>query len=120
MPFYHLTDKGLLVALSLEEVQNRDKILDQIISKSGNEEKENFIIIQKLILIAPTFGYSFFKRYIKSFCNGEIPDLLPFTISNLKESADNSTKIQIEFLEGFSRLQKTEREITINFLKKIE
>ena len=42
------------------------------------------------------------------------------TVSNLKESADNSTKIQIEFLEGFSRLQKTEREITINFLKKIE
>ena len=120
MPFYHLTDKGLLVALSLDEVQNRDKILDQIISKSRNEEKENFIIIQKLILIAPTFGYSFFERYIRSFCNGKISDLLPFTVSNLKESADNSTKNQIEFLEGFSRLQKTEREITINFLKKIE
>ena len=33
MPFYHLTDQGLLVALSINEVQNREKIVDQIISK---------------------------------------------------------------------------------------
>ena len=48
MPFYHLTDQGLLVALSISEVQNRESILEQIISKTDGEEKE---ILQILSLI---------------------------------------------------------------------
>ena len=51
---------------------------------------------------------------------GKISDLRTFTITNLKKSADNSTKIQMELLEGFSKLQKIEREDALQFLKKIE
>ena len=120
MPFYHLTDQGLLVALSISEVQNRESILEQIISKTDGEEKEILQIIQKMISVAPTFGYSLFERYIKTFCYGKISELRPFTIGNLKKSADKSTKIQMELLEGFSKLQKTEREDALGFLKKIE
>ena len=76
-------------------------------------------MIQKLILVAPSFGYSLFERYIRTFCNGNISDLRPFTISNLRKSSNISTKIQMELLEGFSKLQKTEREDALDFLKKI-
>ena len=110
MPFYHLTDQGLLVALSINEVQNRENILEQIISKSNGEEKEILEIIQKMISVAPSFGYSLFERYIRTFCHGKISELRPFTITNLKKSADSSSKIQMELLEGFSKLQKIERE----------
>jgi len=120
MPFYHLTDQGLLVALSINEVQNRESILEQIISKSNGEEKEILEIIQRMISVAPSFGYSLFERYIRTFCNGKISDLRPFTISNLRKSADSSSKIQMELLEGFSKLQKIEREDALVFLKKIE
>ena len=120
MPFYHLTNQGLLVALSLTEVQNRETILQEIISDTEGEEKQILMIIQKLISVAPAFGYSLFERYIKTFCQGKISDLRPFTITNLKKSADNSTKIQMELLEGFSKLQKIEREDALEFLKKIE
>ena len=120
MPFYHLTDQGLLVALSINEVQNRENILEQIISKSGGEEKEILQIIQKMISVAPFFGYSLFERYIRTFCHGKISELRPFTVSNLKKSADSSSKIQMELLEGFSKLEKTEREDALVFLKKIE
>ena len=120
MPFYHLTNQGLLVALSLKEVQSRETILQEIISKTEGEEKQILTIIQKLISVAPAFGYSLFERYIKTFCQGKISDLRPFTITNLKKSADNSTKIQMELLEGFSKLQKIEREDALEFLKKIE
>ena len=120
MPFYHLTDQGLLVALSINEVQNRENILEQIISKSGGEEKEILQIIQKMISVAPFFGYSLFERYIRTFCHGKISELRPFTITNLKKSADSSSKIQMELLEGFSKLQKIEREDALVFLKKIE
>ena len=120
MPFYHLTDQGLLVALSINEVQNRENILEQIISKSGGEEKEILQIIQKMISVAPFFGYSLFERYIRTFCHGKISELRPFTVSNLRKSADSSSKIQMELLEGFSKLEKTERENALIFLKKIE
>ena len=120
MPFYHLTDQGLLVALSINEVQNRENILEQIISKSGGEEKEILQIIQKMISVAPFFGYSLFERFIRTFCDGKISELRPFTITNLKKSADSSSKIQMELLEGFSKLQKIEREDALVFLKKIE
>ena len=86
MPFYHLTDQGLLVALSINEIQNRESILEQIISKSNGEEKEILQIIQRMISVAPSFGYSLFERYIRTFCNGNISDLRPFTISNLRKS----------------------------------
>ena len=120
MPFYHLTNKGLLVALSLKEVGNRDEILKHVISKTSDDEKHVLTVIEKLIVVAPTFGYSLFERYIKTFCDDKITDLLPFTISNLKKSADNSTKIQMELLEGFAQLNKIEREDALKFLKKIE
>ena len=120
MPFYHLTDQGLLVALSINEVQNRENILEQIISKSNGEEKEILEIIQKMISVAPSFGYSLFERYIRTFCHGKISELRPFTITNLKKSADSSSKIQMELLEGFSKLQKIEREDALVFLKNIE
>ena len=120
MPFYHLTDQGLLVALSINEIQNRESILEQIISKSNGEEKEILQIIQRMISVAPSFGYSLFERYIRTFCNGNISELRPFTIPNLRKSADSSSKIQMELLEGFSKLEKTEREDALVFLKKIE
>ena len=120
MPFYHLTDQGLLVALSINEIQNRESILEQIISKSNGEEKEILQIIQRMISVAPSFGYSLFERYIRTFCHGKISELRPFTVSNLRKSADSSSKIQMELLEGFSKLEKTERENALIFLKKIE
>jgi hypothetical protein len=119
MPFYHLTEQGLLVALSINEIEGRENILEQIISKTDGDEKQVLLMIQKLILVAPSFGYSLFERYIRTFCNGNISDLRPFTISNLRKSSDISTKIQMELLEGFSKLQKTEREDALDFLKKI-
>ena len=120
MPFYHLTDQGLLVALSINEIQNRESILKQIISKSNGEEKEILQIIQRMISVAPSFGYSLFERYIRTLSNGNISELRPFTIPNLRKSADSSSKIQMELLEGFSKLEKTERENALIFLKKIE
>ena len=119
MPFYHLTEQGLLVALSINEIEGRENILEQIISKTDGDEKQVLLMIQKLILVAPSFGYSLFERYIRTFCNGNISDLRPFTISNLRKSSNISTKIQMELLEGFSKLQKTEREDALDFLKKI-
>ena len=89
-------------------------------SMMNDDEKQTFEIMEKLVKIAPNFGFSIFERYVKSYCENSIDELVPFTAENVKRSTDNLAQVQMELLEGFSRLSKIEREQTINFLKKIE
>ena len=119
VPYYELTQEGMLIALSLNETVGREEILKQFFSQIHIEEKEFQEILQKLSHIVPRFIYSLFKKYSKEFCDGRLEKLLPFSISNLKKISDESILIQREFLEAFSSLSKTEREKTISFLESI-
>ena len=77
-------------------------------------------MITKLHNAAPKFTFSLFERYTKAYCDGKIPDLLPFSISNLEKTSDNSSHIQMELLEGFMNVSTSERGILLDFLRKIE
>jgi hypothetical protein len=121
MPFYHLTKKGMIVSLSIDKISDRKKILKEIVNQAEEEnEKQAFEIMEKLVKIAPHFGFSVFERYVKAYCESKIDDLLPFTIQNVSKSADDSAQLQMELLEGFSKLSKSDRDQTIDFLKKID
>ena len=120
MPFYHLTKKGMIVSLAIDSISERKKILRDIIDKADDDEIQAFQIIEKLIKIAPHFGFSIFERYVKAYCENRLDDLLPFTVENVSKSTDNSSQIQMELLEGFSKLSKLDRDHTIDFLKKID
>ena len=121
MPFYQLTKKGMIVSLSIDKISDRKKILKEIVNQAEDEnEKQAFEIMEKLVKIAPHFGFSVFERYVKAYCESKIDDLLPFTIQNVSKSADDSAQLQMELLEGFSKLSKSDRDQTIDFLKKID
>ena len=121
MPFYHLTKKGMIVSLAIDKISDRKKILKGIVNQAADDnEKQAFEIMEKLVKIAPHFGFSVFERYVKAYCENNIDDLLPFTVENVSKSADNSAQLQMELLEGFSKLSKADRDQTIDFLKKID
>ena len=120
MPFYHLTKKGMIVSLAIDNISERRKILKDIVSQADDDEKQAFEIMEKLVKIAPHFGFSIFERYVKAYCGDKLNDLLPFTVENVSKSTDNSAQLQMELLEGFSKLSKLDRDQTINFLKKID
>ena len=120
MPFYHLTKKGMIVALAIDTISERRRILKGIVNQANDEEKPAFEIMEKLVKIAPHFGFSVFERYVKAYCESKLDDIVPFTIENVSKSADSSAQIQMELLEGFSKLSKTDRDQTIDFLKKID
>ena len=121
MPFYHLTKKGMIVSLAIDKISDRKKILKAIVHQAADDnEKQAFEIMEKLVKIAPHFGFSIFERYVKAYCESNIEDLLPFTVENVSKSADNSAQLQMELLEGFSKLSKADRDQTIDFLKKID
>ena len=120
MPFYHLTKKGMIVSLAIDNISERRKILKDVISHANDNERQAFEIMEKLVKIAPHFGFSIFERYVKAYCEDKLDDLLPFTVENVSKSTDNSAQLQMELLQGFSKLSKLDRDQTINFLKKID
>ena len=119
IPYYHLTKKGILIALSISEITNRGNLLKEFFSKSESTEKEFEKILSTLLKTSPNFTYSILQKYVKAFCDNKIKDLLPFDLSKLKEVSDESLGIQKEFLEAFLKLSKKEKEDTIKFLNKI-
>ena len=122
MPYYHLTKKGLLVALSISDAGDRDLLLNEFFAGEyyDTEEVPMQEMILKLHRMAPKFTFSLFEKYTKAYCDGKVLDLLPFSVSNLKKSSDNTSQIQMELLEGFVKMSNSERDTTLNFLKKIE
>jgi hypothetical protein len=118
IPFYQLTQSGLLVSIALDEIIGREKILERFfveskISKEFNDE------IQMITKFAPRFVYSLFKSYVKAYCDGKFSDLLPFEKARFISVSDEAILIQKEFLESFIGMPKQEKEKTLAFLKEI-
>jgi len=119
IPFYHLTRKGVLIALSIKEVENKEKLLKEFFSKSESDEKEFEKILTNLSKSSPNFTYSIFQKYVKGFCDDKIKDLLPFDLSKLQILPDESLVIQKEILKAFLKLSKQDKEEAIKFLNEI-
>ena len=119
IPFYHLTRKGILIALSIKEVENKEGLLAEFFSKADSKEKEFEKIITNLSKSSPNFTYSIFQKYVKAFCDDKIKDLLPFDLSKLQSISDESLSIQKEILEAFLKLSKQEKVDALRFLNEI-
>jgi hypothetical protein len=119
IPYYHLTKKGILVALSINDDKNRENWLKEFFSKAEPAEKEFEGTLINLSKTSPVFAYSIFQKYVKAFCDNKIKELLPFDLSKLRDIADESLMIQKEILSAFVKLPKQEKEDVIKFLDKI-
>ena len=117
IPHYSLTPRGLIAALSLSEIIGRDQILDRFFETQKDEELHN--TIEKMMGFAPRFAFDLFETYVRAYCDGRLNDLLPFSMENLKIAVDDSVSVQKEFLDGFLRLSKNDREKMMEFLEKI-
>ncbi|MEE9563679.1 MAG: hypothetical protein V3V69_01970, partial [Nitrosopumilaceae archaeon] len=119
IPYYRLTQSGLLVALSITKIEDRYSILEKFFSYSNSQEKEFQEIIKKLSKISPKFTFSLFEKYVRAFCKGKLKNLLPFTFANLKDISDESLVIQKEIIEAFSNMSKADKDKTTDLLKKL-
>jgi len=119
IPYYHLTRKGILIALSIKDIKNRESLFEEFFSKSEPSEKEFENILSSFLKTSPIFTYSIFQKYVKAFCDNKIDELLPFDLSKLREISDESLLIQKEILSAFVNLSDNEKEMAITFLDKI-
>lgn len=121
VPYYQLTDSGLLVAASVSETDNeRTQIMNKFLEKDSNtKEKDLKNAIITLLDIAPNFVLLVLRRYVESYSDRKIDKLVPFNMENIKMAFDDTLNAQRELLEGFVSLSNNDREPIINFLKKV-
>ena len=116
IPHYKLTTNGLLVALSINDFEEKSSVLNELLSTVEIKEKEFAGVIKILAKISHNFTYSLFEVYVKAFCDGRLKNLLPLDISELKKISKNSLLIQNEMLTGFMTLQKSKKLDVLKFL----
>ena len=109
VPFYKLTKSGFLVALSIDELENKRLVLDNFLLNTEIKEREFVDAIKVLIKLSPKLTYSIFEIYVNAYCDGKLKNLLPFSISEFCRISGNTFAIQKELLEGYQKLSKSNR-----------
>lgn len=121
VPFYELTETGILVASSIEELGNiRMKILESYFDKmninaSGNDVMRKSILL--LLKTIPSFMIKIISTYIYAYTNGEIDALTPITIEKFRSVLKEQVFIEKEFIESYDSLSQNQRELLKDFFK---
>ena len=117
VPYYQLTPEGLLVVLSIDDFDQKESVLNEFLSKA--EIKEGFgSVIRTLVKISPKFTNSMFEIYVRSYCEGRLENLLPFSVSELQKVSKNEFEMQNELLTGFVTLSKSKKADILKFFSK--
>ena len=121
VPFYELTDIGILVASSIEELGSmRIKILGSYfdtmnISASGNDVMKKSILL--LLKNSPSFVIKIISAYIFAYISGEIDTITPITIEKFRSVLKEQIFIEKEFIESYDGLSQNQRELLKDFFK---
>jgi hypothetical protein len=121
VPFYELTETGILVASSIEELGNiRMKILESYfdtmnINASGNDVMRKSILL--LLKTIPSFIIKIISTYIYAYTTGEIDTITPITIEKFRSVLKEQVFIEKEFIESYDSLSQNQRELLKDFFK---
>ncbi len=123
VPFYELTDTGLLVASSIEELgPSRTKMLESYIRSipigAPNYElmREGILLLNKFV---PSFACKIVNEYVRACTVGLIEDITPMDISKLRSVISAQIGIEKELIESFDRLQSDQKETIRRFISLI-
>jgi hypothetical protein len=118
VPFYELTEAGLVVASSIEEVGNRLELLKSYIASMSYSNKDESIMIQGLLLlidIAPSFISKIINEYIYAYTTGLIQSITPIDMKKFQNAISNKISIERELLDAFANSQPEEQRVIRNF-----
>jgi hypothetical protein len=123
VPFYELTDTGLLVASSIEEVgPSRTKMLESYI-RSIPIDAPNYEVLREGILLlnkfVPSFACKIVNEYVRACTVGLIEDITPIDITKLRSVISARIGIEKELIESFDRLQTDQKETIRRFISLI-
>lgn len=123
VPFYELTEAGLIVASCIEEIDDRMRLLKSYITSITSVKEDERRILDGLLLLmdkAPSFISKIISEYIYAYTIGLIQSLTPIDLKKFQNAVSNKISVERELLEGFVNCQPEEREVIMSFFKVIK
>jgi hypothetical protein len=121
VPFYELTEAGLLVASCIDELgANRMKLLESYILSIPTGDPSQKVMctgILLLIRMTPCFVSKIISEYIYAYSRGLIENLTPIDVKKLRYVISKQITIERELVEAFDMLQEDQKETVRNFFK---
>lgn len=122
VPFYELTDTGILVASSIDELSNnnRMRLLRSYISLLSASDSDSKIMKETmlfLISVAPSFVSKIINEYIYAYSTGTIDSIAPLDIKKLRSVISKQIIVEKELVEAVIAMQQDQRELVTNFFK---
>lgn len=119
VPFYELTESGLLVASSIEELgDDRVNILEKYLGSLPPKDLTETSIIAGLLLLikrAPGFAFKIVNEYIYAYSSGLIDNIAPLDIEKLRDVISKQATIEKELVEAVIRMENSQREVVMKF-----
>jgi hypothetical protein len=123
VPFYELTEAGLLVASSIDELgEKRMKILESYITSIPVKDQDDKIIYDGLLLLirmTPSLVIKIINEYILAYSTGMIDSITPMDITKLRSVVPNHIAVEKELIEAFILLQPNQKDLITNFFRVI-
>jgi hypothetical protein len=122
VPFYELTEAGLIVASSIEELDDRMKLLKSYISSRHSDNRDENMMFEGLLLlidIAPLFVSKIINEYIYAYTTGLIQNITPIDMKKFQNVISNKISVERELLEAFVNSRPEQRDVIMNFFKVI-
>lgn len=121
VPFYELTETGVLVASSIEELGDyRMKLLESYISSLNVNTAEELIMKNGLILllkVTPHFASKIISEYVYAYSTGIIDTATPIDIKRMRPVIGDQILIEKELIEAYSIITNEQQELIRNFFK---
>lgn len=121
VPFYELTETGILVASSIEELGDyRMKLLESYISSLNVNTTEELIMKNGLILllkVSPHFASKIISEYVYAYSTGIIDTATPIDIRRMRPVIGDQILIEKELIEAYSIITNEQQELMRNFFK---
>lgn len=121
VPFYELTETGILVASSIEELGDyRMKLLESYISSLNVNTTEELIMKNGLILllkVTPHFASKIISEYVYAYSTGIIDTATPIDIKRIRPVIGDQILIEKELIEAYSIITNEQQELIRNFFK---
>ncbi len=123
VPFYELTEAGLLVASCIDELgAKRMKLLESYLLSIPDGDQNQRIMstgILLLIRITPCFVSKIINEYIYAYSRGLIENLTPIDVKKLRYAISKQITVERELVGAFDILQEDQKETVRNFFKVI-
>lgn len=120
VPFYELSESGLLVASALEELgRSRMQILEALIKCVSIHDPDEEVVRQAMLLLVrfiPSFMWKIVNLYVRANSTYKIISVTPIDIKKLRSVVASEIRIEKEIIDSFSRLGNKDLGIIKHFV----